>query len=86
MAADVPAATSTEENWTRMVIGRCVKVGIELRFLTSVDSPLKIIEPTLMQNPSTGKGSPVDCIIQFKMDQVLTPELVVSYLLVCNNY
>nr|CDS25464.1 conserved hypothetical protein [Hymenolepis microstoma] len=75
LAADVSMAKSTEENWTRVVIGRCVKVGIEIRFLTSVDSPLRIIEPTLMQNPSAYKGSSVDCFLQFKLNKMLTNEL-----------
>ncbi|VDO07202.1 unnamed protein product [Rodentolepis nana] len=75
MAADVPMAKSTEENWTRVVIGRNVKVGIEIRFLTSVDSPLRIIEPTLAQNPNAYKGSSVDCLLQLKLDKMLTNEL-----------
>lgn len=60
-----------------MVIGRSVKVGLEIRFLTSVDSPMRIIEPTLALNPNADKGSSADCILQFRMNNVLTPELIV---------
>lgn len=80
LAADVPTVVSAEENWTRVVVGRCIKVGIELRFLTSVDAPLKIIEPTLSQNShilASDKGSSADCTLEFRMNGALTPELTV---------
>ncbi|KAM7537474.1 hypothetical protein Aperf_G00000073311 [Anoplocephala perfoliata] len=72
LAADVPTVVSAEENWTRVVVGRCVKVGIELRFLTSVDAPLKIIEPILS---ASDKTSSVDCVLKFRMNNELIPEL-----------
>ena len=77
MATDVPTATSQEENWTRLVIGRCVKVGIELRFLSSLDAPLRIVNPGLSDNSTASDKVPTDCTFDFNVETVLLPELKV---------
>ncbi|KAL5110212.1 hypothetical protein TcWFU_004213 [Taenia crassiceps] len=74
-AADVAPATTQEENWTRVVIGRRVRVGIEIRFLTSLDAPIRILSPQLRHEVMASDNSPTDCTFQFKLESVLSPEL-----------
>lgn len=76
-AADVAPATTQEENWTRVVIGRRVRVGIEIRFLTSLDAPIRILSPQLRHEVLAPDKSTADCTFQFKLESVLSPELSV---------
>nr|CDS17007.1 hypothetical protein EgrG_000972700 [Echinococcus granulosus] len=87
-AADVAPATTQEENLSRTVIGRCVKVGIEIRFLTSLDAPIRILSPQIRHEALASDKSPADCTFQFKLESVLSPELknVIQPSLDCRFY
>ncbi|VDK22941.1 unnamed protein product [Taenia asiatica] len=87
-AADVAPATTQEENWTRVVIGRRVRVGIEIRFLTSLDAPIRILSPHLRHEVLASDKPPPDCTFQFKLESVLSPELrsVIQPSLHCRFY
>ncbi|VDM33066.1 unnamed protein product [Hydatigera taeniaeformis] len=87
-ATDVAPAATREENWTRVVIGRRARVGIEIRFLTSIVAPIRILSPHLSHEALASDKSTVDCIFQFKLESVLSPELknVIQPSLHCRFY
>ena len=78
MATDVSPATSQAENWNRVVIGRCVKVGIELHFLSSFDAPLRILKHGLSEHTGSLYPTAKDHTFDFNVESVLLPELSVS--------
>uniref|UniRef100_A0A5K3FP73 CST complex subunit CTC1 n=1 Tax=Mesocestoides corti TaxID=53468 RepID=A0A5K3FP73_MESCO len=80
-AANVVVAARPEVGLGRLVIGRCIKVGIEIRFLPSNEAPIRILNPILNFAPETFGVNAVQrlpkdsCFFQFQAESVISSKV-----------